>query len=553
MWNPNSRESIWENINQSWDVIVVGGGITGAGVLREAVNLGLKSLLLDDHDFSFGTSSRSSKLVHGGFRYLRNRQLDVTRESVREREWLLKTAPHLVDKLSFLIPEWRDSKTPAWQFSVGVVIYDLLAPKWEHRRLSPARLLALAPNLRRDGLTGGCQYYDAVVDDSCLVLRILREAVKHGAVALNYARVDGLLRDQLGNVCGVRVTDTSGKTQKELEIQSRVVINATGPFSDDLRAHVGAIPRLRKCRGSHLVFPTKKIPLKSAVTLMHPGDNRAMFAIPWHGTTIIGTTDIDHPMDWETVEPFATHDEIQYILAAIHHVFPTAEVTSDDIISTFAGLRPLIRPTTQTDPSAVSRRHVVWDESGLVTITGGKLTTFRIMARDALKAVLPRLTIKKPPDFKRAIFDPLPNIDSISEIDPLTLLYLNGRYGADTASLLAYAKSDELQPIENSPALWAELRWAARSGAVVHLEDLLLRRVRLGILLPRGGLDHIQRIRQIVQPELGWDDHHWDTEENAYRATWQRFYAPAPAGIDLASEFGIPTSNSYNQYSSITA
>jgi len=542
MWKQNTRTEIWDQINLPWDLIVIGGGITGAGVLREAANLGLHALLLEAQDFSFGTSSRSSKLVHGGFRYLRNRQFDVTRESVREREWMLAAAPHLVEKLSFLIPHWNESKTPAWQFGLGTLIYDLMAPKWEHRHLTPARILEQVPSLRREGLTGGYQYADAIVDDSCLVLRILREAVQKGAVALNYARVESLLRDRSGQVCGVRVSDTSGEFQSTLEIGARAIINAAGPWSDDLRAHLGAIPRLRKCRGSHLVIPGDQFPLKSAVTLMHPQDNRAMFVIPWDGTTIIGTTDIDHPVEWEKTEPFATQDEIEYIMLAIQHIFPSAELTVANIHSTYAGLRPLIRLDSQAPPSAVSRRHVVWEDSGLVTITGGKLTTFRIMAKAALQAVVSRFSPPLEIKHKQPIFDPLPRIDPIPGLNPSTLLYLVGRYGHETINLLNTAQKGELVNIETTPALWAELRWAARSGDVMHLDDLMLRRVRLGLLLPRGGMDHIQRIRQIVQPELGWTENRWIAEVARYLQIWQQFYAPFPSGINPPSPSEEPSS-----------
>ncbi len=526
------RDQIWDQLGQPWDIVVIGGGITGAGVLHAAASLGLRALLLEARDFAFGTSSRSSKLVHGGFRYLRNRQFGVTRESVREREWLLKNAPYLVEKLSFLLPEWRSSRTPAWQFTIGVVLYDLLAPKWDHRRLSAPEMLDLAPALRADGLTGGWQYYDASVDDSCLVLRVLRAARREGAAALNYTRVDGLLRGQDGRVRGVQVLDLAQDQPRAAEVKARVVVNAAGPWSDEIRARVGVQPRLRKCRGSHLIFPSEKFPLKSAVTLMHPRDNRAMFAIPWEGATILGTTDIDHPREWEQVEPFTTPEESAYILEALAHTFPQAEVGQADVLSSFSGLRPLVCPQGPAHPSAVSRRHVVWDEHGLITITGGKLTTFRIMALAALQAALKYLpeTPRRRPN--KPLFAPGELPDSLPQLPPEHLRYLAGRYGADTPRLLASADPAELTPVASLRGLWAELRWAARACSVVHLDDLLLRRVRLGLLLPRGGADHLARIRQIVQPELGWDDQRWQAEERAYLRTWRRYYAPAPVGLE---------------------
>lgn len=528
MWERGWRDQIWDTLDQEWDLVVIGGGVTGAGVLREAVNRGLKTLLVEAADFSFGTSSRSSKLVHGGFRYLRNRQFDITRESVREREWLLKAAPRLVDQMAFLLPAYAGSRTPAWQYSLGVLIYDLMAPKWDHRALSARRMLERVNGLRADRLTGGHLYHDALVDDARLVLRLLEEAVRAGGAALNYARVEGLLRGADGQVRGVALADAAG-SRRAADVKARAVINAAGPWADQLRAALGAQPGLRKCRGSHLVFPAEKFPLDCAVTLMHPRDNRAMFAIPWEGTTIIGTTDLDHPPEWERGEPFAAPAEVDYILEALAHTFPGVEAGQADILSSFAGLRPLVCPQAGEAPSAVSRRHVLWDDSGLVTITGGKLTIFRIMARDALDALAGRLPARPAADPGR-FFDPLPMLDAVPGLDPAGLLYLAGRYGAQTAGLLAAAEPGELQAVEGLPNRWAELRWAARCGAVEHLDDLLLRRVRLGLLLPRGGLDQVARIRAIVQPELGWDDARWAAEEQAYRDTWRRYYAPHPAG-----------------------
>ena len=530
MWEKDWREQVWASLDAEWDVIVVGGGITGAGVLREACQHGLKALLLEAHDFSFGTSSRSSKLIHGGFRYLRNRQWDVTHELVREREWLLKEAPHLVERLSFYIPEFENAHTPAWEFGLGVIIYDLMAPKWQHGRLGREALIGRLPALRRQGLTGGHSYHDAEMDDLRLVLRVIREAVRGGAAALNYARVDGLLRDRQGRVRGVQVRDESGAAPRSREVRARVVINAAGPWSDELRAFVDAQPQVRRCRGSHLVFPRKLFPLDAAVTLMHPQDDRAMFAIPWEGATLIGTTDLDEGEDWQSGEPFARPEEVAYILAAMQSTFPGVEAGPGDILSSFAGLRPLIRPQGSADPSAVSRRHVVLDEFGLITITGGKLTTFRLMARAALRAARPYLPGVGDITAGVPLFDPLPSMTAAPGLTLEGLGYLLGRYGRETPELLGLAGAGELDPIASLPNVWAELRWAARLGGALHLDDMLLRRVRLGLLLPEGGLGYAGRIRALVQDEAGWDDSRWDQELIRYQEIWTRYYAPAPQG-----------------------
>ncbi|HPH97649.1 MAG TPA: glycerol-3-phosphate dehydrogenase/oxidase [Anaerolineaceae bacterium] len=533
MWTEGWRDRIWSQLNEEWDLIIIGGGITGAGVLREAVARGLKTLLVEARDFSFGTSSRSSKLVHGGIRYLRNKQYNVTRESVQEREWMLKEARGLVTPLGFMMPNLASSGTPNWKLHLGVMIYDYFGRKWAHRAYSRAGFLRANPEINPDQLVGGFLYYDARMDDSRLVLRVIREAVAAGGTAINDARVVDLLRNQSGAVCGVVLRDEAAPEKCCAEVRARVVINASGPWSDELRQKVGAPARLRKLRGSHLVFERSRLPLQQAVTILHPKDNRAMFAIPWEGTLLIGTTDLDHPREWDDREPFATGEEIAYILEAANHVFPGVHLAESDIVSTFSGLRPVVN-TGKAHPSQESRAHVVWEEAGLLTITGGKLTTFRLMAKEVLQKAASRLP--GTPDFtpRVRIFDPLPAIETAraAGLSPADLLYLQGRYGADTADLLAAAAPGELESIAGLPNRWVELRWAARAEGVQHLDDLLLRRVRLGLLLPQGGLGELARIRAMVQPELGWDDARWDAEEAAYRRIWQQSYSPAPTGVN---------------------
>ena len=527
MWQKGWREQIWSGIDQTWDLMIIGGGITGAGVLRQAVAAGLKTLLVEAKDFAFGTSSRSSKLIHGGFRYLRNRQINVTKESVREREWILREASNLVTPLSFLLPNFERYHFPNWKLGLGVILYDLLAPKWDHRKYNGLKLLEACPFLNREGLLGGFQYYDAVMDDARVLLRILRESVQAGGKALSYARAERLLQTSDGRVCGALLRDMASPDGKTAEVKARVVANASGAWSDEVRDQLGQPARLRRLRGSHLIFARAKLPFNQAVTLFHPRDGRAMFVIPWEGTTIVGTTDIDHDpaLDKKHVEPFASGDEISYMMEAVSFLFPSLGLTEGDIISSFSGLRPVIH-TGASSPSKESRAHALWEEDGLITITGGKYTTFRIMSRETIDRVLARLGKPKAVEGKR-IFNLLVDLSSFS-LDPLTLAYVTGRHGNETAEVLTTAKQGELQRIEQVPNLWAELRWAAREEGVVHLEDLLLRRIRLGLLLPQGGRDRLGRIRDIVQPELGWSDEHWQQEEAAYLKTWQSYYSPEP-------------------------
>ena len=323
MWNQGWRDEIWGNLQQDWDLIIIGGGITGAGVLRQAVHAGLKVLLVEANDFTFGTSSRSSKLVHGGFRYLREKQVEVTKESVHEREWLLKDAPHLVTKLGFLLADYENFHVPMAEFGLGVVIYDLLAPKWEHKQLSAKGMLQSVPGLRAEKLIGGFLYYDAEMDDSRVVLRLLRESVNDGGTALSFARAEKLLRTKDGQVCGIVLRDTASANGRTTEVKAKVVVNATGPWSDKLRAQVGGDARMRKLRGSHLIFSQERWPLQNAATLITARPPGAVHH-PVGNTSMIGTTDLDHAsaLDKKYREPFCSQEEIDYLLEALNFLFP---------------------------------------------------------------------------------------------------------------------------------------------------------------------------------------------------------------------------------------
>jgi glycerol-3-phosphate dehydrogenase len=522
-----SREQIWQTLTQEWDILVIGGGITGAGILRQAAQAGLRAVLVEAGDFASGTSSRSSKLIHGGLRYLRNRQFNVTRESVKERQRLLREAPQLVTPLKCIIPDRPSNKVPAWKFGAAVILYDLLAPKWQHGYYPKKVLHDLAPQLCMDNLHGGYYYYDALIDDARLVLRSLQEAAGMGACALNYARVESLLAGKDGQVRGVALRDQApGAYGRTLEVTAKVVINATGPGADFLRAQVGGKPCIRKQRGSHIIFPWHRLPIQQSFTLVHPRDRRVMFAIPWDGVSLIGTTDLDHPAEMEarTPEPVITQAEVDYLLEALADAFPALGLGTSDIRSTFSGLRPIVNLDPSGAPSKQSRQHVILQENGLVTITGGKLTTYRLMAHQTLMSVRGRFST--PPDFDptRPTFDPLPRLEDPPSLPPATLARLLGRYGAETPALLAEVQPGDLERIDDIPSLWAEVRWAARHEQVMHLDDLLLRRVRLGLLAEQGGMEEIARLRRIAQPELGWEDARWEQELSHYQALWKSCY-----------------------------
>jgi glycerol-3-phosphate dehydrogenase len=528
LWNDAWREATWNRLGgQEWDIVVVGGGITGAGILREAVRLNLRALLVEQRDFAWGTSSRSSKLVHGGLRYLKTGQEGQTRASVQGREQLLAEGVGLIDPLGFLLAQYESDGATAGRlvYGAGLTVYDLLALQWSHRYYSPQDFQMLAPYISPAGLRGGFQYMDAQTDDARLVLRLIREASGDGGVALNYVRAEELLRDDQGKPVVVRLRDVL--TGRAADVRARAIINATGAWADALREQVGAERRIRPLRGSHLIFPAWRFPVAQAVSFMHPIDGRPVFAFPWEGVTLVGTTDVDCPPPLQH-DPCITADEVAYLMAAVTAHFPALDLTLADIVATFAGIRPVIG-SGKADPSDESRDHVIWQENGLLTVTGGKLTTFRQIARQALERVCECLDDPRSEAAKSRLallHDDVPVLNPIAELTMAQNVVLPeesrrrllGRYGSDAAGLLAATQPGEIDTIPDSIALWAELRWSARAEAVAHLEDLLLRRVRLGLLLPRGGAQHLPRIRDIVQPELGWDDTRWAAEEAAYLA-----------------------------------
>lgn len=521
MWQKNWREEIWQTLGQEWDLLIVGGGITGAGILREAVRLGLRTLLVEQRDFAWGTSSRSSKLVHGGLRYLKEGKLGLTLASVQERESLLADGPGLIDPLGFLLASYEGDKVGRFVYQAGLTVYDLLALRWGHRYYDTADFKMLAPHLRNQGLKGGFRYGDAQTDDARLVLRVIQEAVADGGVALNYVSAWRVLRDEDGRVYGLSLRDE--ESGDIADVHARVVINATGAWADRLREQVGGEKRIRPLRGSHLIFPSWRLPVAQAVSFLHPLDQRPVMIFPWEGITLVGTTDLDHQTDLNQ-EPGISPEEVAYLMAAVQHHFPALDITLDDVTSTFAGVRPVIG-SGKEDPSEESRDHVVWEEEGLLTITGGKLTTFRLIALDALKAVRVHF-----PDMPKAL-EQLPVLNPVTISDPPANLNqetwrrLLGRYGAQAQALVDAAQPGELTPVAGSNSLWAELRWAARAEGVVHLDDLLLRRVRLGLVLPHGAASLLPQIRQICQTELGWNDEKWQAEEAAYHALIQRAYS----------------------------
>ncbi|MHB8807952.1 MAG: glycerol-3-phosphate dehydrogenase/oxidase [Anaerolineaceae bacterium] len=510
-----------EPLHRIWDAIIIGGGITGAGIFRDLAAQGYQVLLIDQNDFGFGTSSRSSKLVHGGLRYLANAQFHVTYESVRERELLQKEYPGLVRPLQFLLPIYDHYKYGASFFRVGIGMYDLFGSKWKHGTYTNTQIDKDFSHLNRTGLDAVLYYYDAEVDDARLVYRVISEGLAHGGMALNYKKCSGFLRTTSGKVEGVQIKDTlSGK---ESELHSQVVINATGPWTDELRSQLTSEKVIRKLRGSHILFSQERVPVKYAFTLFHPSDGRALFVIPWQGMTMVGTTDLDHPESFEREkpEPFMTSKEMEYLLEAVNSLFPDLDIGEQDIISSFAGLRPIVSMGAM-DPSKASRTHRIFEDNNMFSIAGGKLTTFQRMAEDLVKRVHPLLPDRKPTQAKRTSMQ---QDSAISIKDDNLEKRLSGIYGTSLPDFLTEAKSDEIESLPGTPYTLAEVRWAVRHEMIRHLSDLMLRRTRLGLVSPHGGTDLLDAIKPVVKQELNWPEAIWIKEMQDYKKLWKDCYS----------------------------
>ena len=499
------RASLAELAGEQWDLIVIGGGITGAGVLLEAARQGRKALLLEQQDFAWGTSSRSSKMVHGGLRYIAQGEVRLTRDALRERERLLRDLPGLVERAQYLFP-LRDGRFPGrWPMTAVLSLYDFLAGIRDHRFVPRAEVLMRVPGLDTAGLNGAMSYTDALTDDCRLVVRCLLEAARHGGRSLNYARATAIRTENGRTENGrARVDVTDLESGDSLTLNAGAVINATGAWANRLG---GAGQRIRPLRGSHLFVDPAQLPVADCLTLINPRDDRPVFVFPWEGVTCIGTTDLDHG-DSLDQEARASGAEVDYLLELINGQFPKVNLGREDILSTMAGVRPVIASGDGKDPSKERRDHAVWEENGVVTVSGGKLTTFRLIALDALCAA----GLLGPREARRArrsnapLFRPLP--DAPEQVDQ----FLHG--------------------VQDDEAL---LRWVLSHEAVVHLDDLLLRRTRLGLLRRDGGAGLAERLRALTGELLGWNAARWEQEWARYEEIRERFYGVPPADRDRAA------------------
>jgi glycerol-3-phosphate dehydrogenase len=516
-------ESLAQLEAEPLDALVVGGGITGAGIALECARAGLRTALVEARDYASGTSSRSSRLVHGGLRYLAQGDFRLTRESVRDRTELLRAAPGLVKPLGFLLPVRSDDRYGRLVLGLGLAAYDFFAGARTRRWHDAASLLQCAPVLSPAGLMGGWSYLDAQTDDARLVFRVLAEARRLGAIAVNRVAVEALTLAPKG-VDGARLRDAvNGAT---FEVKSRCVFNAAGVWADRLRAPIGGMPKLRPLRGSHLLFDAWRLPLAQAIAFFHPDDRRAMFAIPWEGSTLVGATDVDHRDDLDR-EPGIACAEFDYILRAARSEFPSLGLREADVVSTWSGVRPVIASGSNVDPSKERRDSLILIENGLITVTGGKLTTFRSTAIAALGKAAEAIPGLKTADAGSPLFAPpaASTLDAVRDVTADLRERWLARYGDAAPAVKACAAPDELETIRHTGTTLAELRWACRSEDVVHLDDLLLRRSRLGLLLRNGGEEVLPKVQTIAREELGWSDSRWDEEVAAYRLLIAHCYA----------------------------
>jgi glycerol-3-phosphate dehydrogenase len=508
------------------DVLVIGGGITGCGVALDAASRGLRVALVERDDFSSGTSSKSSKLVHGGLRYLQNGDVRLVYEALAERQRLRRNAPHLVKVLPFLIPIFTKdglmNPKIARLMGQAMWMYDLtggLRIGKLHKRLKPDKAMAHMPTLPRERLAAAYLYYDAQADDSRLTLTLARTAaLDHGATMVNHARVVGLISEG-GKVRGARV-DADGD---ELEVRARVVVNATGVWADDVRVlEGGQHPNtIRPAKGVHITVPWSKVQNDIAVVVPVPKDKRSVFVVPWGDLTYIGTTDTDY--DGPVDDPQCTPEDIDYLLRAIN--FSVREpLTRDDILGTWAGLRPLVRDAGSERTADLSRRHrVTTSDGGLITITGGKLTTYREMAEDTVDAVAEQLGDDAPRSARRCKTKRLPlrgadGYEAAAAVDR----HLAERYGGEARAVHALIEADPslAEPlVATLPYQRAEAVHAVRHEMATTLDDVLSRRTRARLLARDASSDAAESVAALIGPELGWSDDERAAQVTSYRAS----------------------------------
>ncbi|MBN1953784.1 MAG: glycerol-3-phosphate dehydrogenase/oxidase [Anaerolineae bacterium] len=495
-----------------FDILVIGGGITGVSVARDAAMRGFRTALVEQTDFGWGTSSRSSRLVHGGLRYLEAYQLGLVFQCCSERQAMRRIAPRLVRPLPFLYPLYRGQKPAPWKLRAGLTLYDALSlfrNVQRHRWLAPDEVVRREPLLNEQGLLGAARFYDAQVDDARLTLAITRAAHHEGAVVANYAPVIGLLKSRQA-LRGAVIRDRI--KGGEIEVQARAVINVTGVWADTVRQldSTGKSVTVRPTKGSHLVLAADRLSVQHAVAFDSPRDGRHLFLIPWGAHVLLGTTDTDYTGRLD--QPAAGRADVEYLLEALNHVFPAAQIGPEDVISSFAGLRPLLYGGGGS--YALSREHhVAESDSGLINVVGGKLTTARLMAEQIVDRAARKLAREFAihPDASCHSREPLPGGErpwvATGVEDQESHSHLVAAYGADAAWLLAYAEENPALGQRIAPPLpylMAEALYAIQHEMALTLNDILIRRTHVIYEIRGGGLDRARAVAEAVAPRQGW-------------------------------------------------
>lgn len=528
--SPEGHRRTWEELGaRNFDVLVIGGGVTGAGAALDATTRGLSTALVEARDMASGTSSRSSKLFHGGLRYLEQFDFGLVREALRERELMLSTlAPHLVRPVSFLYPLTRRGWERAY-VGAGLALYDHLGGRSSlpgHRHLTKRAARTLCPSLRSDALVGAVQYYDAQTDDARHTLTVARTAAHYGATARTSTEVVNLLRDG-DRVVGAILRDTD--TNEQCEVRARVVVNCTGVWTDDVQALSGSRGqfRVRASKGIHLLVPGDRINARTGLILRT--EKSVLFVIPWDGMWLVGTTDTDWSLD--RAHPAASRADIDYLLKHVNAVLATP-LTREDVVGVYAGLRPLLSGESE-ETSQLSREHAVARSApGLVSVAGGKYTTYRVMARDAIDAAREDLTAGVPDSVTDRV--PLLGADGYAALRNRSPVAaderglptwrfdrLLDRYGSLVDEVVAPALREPslIEPVPGAPSyLLAEVRYAATHEGALHLDDILTRRTRISIETAHRGVDSAEAVARTVAPVLGWDEATIQREVQTYEA-----------------------------------
>ena len=538
---------------EAFDLVVIGGGITGAGVAREAALAGWRVALLERDDFACGTSSRSSRLVHGGVRYLEHGHFSLVFESIRERQRLLQLAPHLVRPLAFTWPVYRGARVPRWKLQAGLFLYDALAmfrSEHRHQGLSAMQVLNAEPALERDALVGGARYWDAATDDSRLTLTSVIAARDEGAMTVNHASVVGGVRSGPGaRLTGVSVEDRL--TGATFSVSARVVVNATGPWSDATAALTGRAQgtHVLGSAGTHVAVPRNRLGNNDAVTLVSPVDGRVMFVLPSGVHTIIGTT--EHAARSGPDDIRATEQDIAYLLRSVNLRFPNAQLTTDDVVSAWAGIRPLaIARAGERSANTASREHAITHrDDGLVSVTGGKLTTYRSMAADVVQHAFTELAradtlvgARPRPTNARSTSERLPGGDMISREqgirdardtvhDAAVAERLVLAFGSRWRNVWSYAQRDPSlarRLVDDLPYLTAEVPHAVEREMACSLADVLVRRTHIAFETRDHGRGVARRIAPLMAALLQWSDAEREAHLAEYDAEIERVF-----GIDM--------------------